>query len=128
MPESPGLNGEAVKPGSPIFPLILRYLIPVPKDKYGIAYYRASEAEVARGHFNKEPLRTVGTDTTPEQYELLRARRLFSNYNLRDRIRPRDWHSYKLTPARVHAVNHAIISRADMQLYAAYSSQGIQKL
>jgi hypothetical protein len=34
----------------------------------------------------------------------------------------------KLTPARVRAVNHAIISRADMQLYASYSSQGIQKL
>jgi hypothetical protein len=42
-------------------------------DKYGIAYYRASEAEFARGQFNKEPYRTVGTDTTPEQYELLRV-------------------------------------------------------
>jgi hypothetical protein len=34
----------------------------------------------------------------------------------------------KLTPARVRAVNQAIISRADMQLYASYASQGIQKL
>ena len=34
---------------------------------------RASESEFARGQFNKEPYRTVGTDTTPEQYELLRA-------------------------------------------------------
>jgi Protein of unknown function (DUF3800) len=42
-------------------------------DKYGIAYYRASEAEFARGQFNKEPYRTVGTDTTPQQYDLLRA-------------------------------------------------------
>jgi hypothetical protein len=44
-------------------------------EKYGIAYYRASEAEFARGQFNKEPYRTAGTDTTPEQFNLLRVAR-----------------------------------------------------
>jgi len=42
-------------------------------DKYGLAYYRASEAEFARGEFNKEPYRTPGIDTTPAQYKLLQA-------------------------------------------------------
>jgi hypothetical protein len=40
-------------------------------DRYGIAYYRASEAEFARGQFSKEPYRTVGTNTTANQYTLL---------------------------------------------------------
>ena len=39
--------------------------------KFEIAYYRASEAEFARGQFSKEPYRTVGTNTTPNQYTLL---------------------------------------------------------
>lgn len=41
--------------------------------KYDIAYYRASEAEFARGEFEKEPYRTSSTTpSTPEQIELLR--------------------------------------------------------
>jgi hypothetical protein len=40
-------------------------------DRYEIAYYRASEAEFARGQFSKEPYRTVGSNTTPNQYTLL---------------------------------------------------------
>jgi hypothetical protein len=42
-------------------------------EKYEITYYRASEAEFARGQFDKEPYRTVGIDTTPAQLKLLRA-------------------------------------------------------
>jgi hypothetical protein len=43
-------------------------------EKYEIEYYRASEAEFARGQFNKEPYRTVAiVDTTPEQHDRLRA-------------------------------------------------------
>jgi hypothetical protein len=42
-------------------------------EKYEIAYYRASEAEFARGQFDKEPYRTVGINTTPAQFKLLEA-------------------------------------------------------
>jgi hypothetical protein len=41
-------------------------------EKYEIAYYRASEAEFARGEFNKEPYRTGENASTAEQLELLR--------------------------------------------------------
>jgi len=42
-------------------------------NQYEIAYYRASEAEFARGQFKKEPYRTAGSATTPEQYKVLQA-------------------------------------------------------
>jgi hypothetical protein len=41
-------------------------------EKYGIAYYRASEAEFARGQFYKEPYRSGENPSTPDQLELLR--------------------------------------------------------
>jgi hypothetical protein len=40
-------------------------------SKYDLKYYRASEAEFARGEFDKEPFRTKDLPTTPEQYRLL---------------------------------------------------------
>lgn len=40
-------------------------------DDYEIEYYRASEAEFARGQFEKEPYRTEGIPTTARQFELL---------------------------------------------------------
>lgn len=40
-------------------------------DKYELEYYRASEAEFARGQFDKEPFRTEGLGTTAEQFKLL---------------------------------------------------------
>jgi hypothetical protein len=41
-------------------------------EKYEIEYYRASEAEFARGQFDKEPYRTGDSSTTAKQYDLLR--------------------------------------------------------
>jgi hypothetical protein len=47
-------------------------------NEYGIDYYRASEAEFARGEFKKEPYRTGENPSTPEQRALLaRAREDF---------------------------------------------------
>jgi hypothetical protein len=40
-------------------------------EKYEIKYYRASEAEFARGEFNKEPFRSGENPSTSEQYRLL---------------------------------------------------------
>jgi hypothetical protein len=40
-------------------------------EKYGIEYYRASEAEFARGEFDKEPFRTGQNPATEVQYKLL---------------------------------------------------------
>jgi hypothetical protein len=40
-------------------------------DEYEIQYYRASEAEFARGQFDKEPFRTKDLPTTQEQFKLL---------------------------------------------------------
>jgi hypothetical protein len=42
-------------------------------EKYGIEYYRASEAEFARGEFDKEPYRTSEEPNTKEQMALLNA-------------------------------------------------------
>lgn len=39
--------------------------------KYGLKYYRASDAEFARGEFDREPFRTEKKPTSPEQYRLL---------------------------------------------------------
>lgn len=39
--------------------------------KYEIKYYRASDAEFARGQFDKEPFRTPNISTTPAQYQIL---------------------------------------------------------
>lgn len=42
-------------------------------EKYGIRYYRASDAEFARGEFAKEPFRTGNQPSTPKQYRLLQS-------------------------------------------------------
>lgn len=47
-------------------------------EKYHIRYYRASDAEFARGEFDKEPFRTDNKPTTPTQYRhLQRVRQEF---------------------------------------------------
>jgi hypothetical protein len=70
------------------------------------------------------PLSGIGFASSPAahfMFPLCRTVCLLAQHTRRDDV-------VKLTPARVRAVNQAIISRADMHLYASYPSQGIQRL